>query len=105
LVENTAPTESHEELISTVSSASGDLVQVDRVDPATVESRPFSDEEYAVLNSDPYATLAIDPYGYEYVYYQGMSDYAEALGLGAASATSYTFDDYAEECQIIRKSG
>jgi hypothetical protein len=53
LVANNAPIEDREEFIFTVSSTSGDLVRVDRLDPTTGERRPFSDEEYAVLHSYP----------------------------------------------------
>src|SRR6266404_4209904 len=93
----TAASEDHEEWIYTISRSSGEVVKVERVEPASGERRELSLDEYAALSGeqsagagvaedysaygyDPNAAFGYDPYGYEEGYQQGMADLAASLG-------------------------
>jgi len=83
-----AASEDHEEWIYTISRSSGEVVKVERVEPASGERRELSLDEYAALSgeeaaeaevAEDYSSYAYDPYGYEEGYYQGQADYEAAL--------------------------
>ena|SRR5438477_11759366 len=84
----------NEERIFTFNTATGELVKVEKVEPATGERKEISEEEYSLLYawSDPYGdayAALYDPYGYEAAYYQGIADYQAALdGLASYGSSS-----------------
>jgi transposase-like protein len=99
-----ASLEDQEEWIFTLSRLTGDVLKVERVDPASGERRELSLDEYAALRGeevegagvvvaedysaygyDPYAAHTYDPYGYDEGYYQGMADLVASLSQQTGS--------------------
>src|SRR5262249_46017033 len=106
--------EGNEEWIFTLNSLTGEVVRIEKSDPASGQRAELSDEEYvAVLGSgedysayaglqeaygyDPvaaaYGSVVIEPYSFEAGYYHGMADYETALASAAPS--SYSSEDEA----------
>lgn len=95
-VVQTAP--ESEEWIFTLTSKTGELLKVEKLDKASGERKELSDEEYTSLYAPTagteydalasvYGDYSFAPYTYESGYYQGLADYEAALN--DASAVDY----------------
>jgi hypothetical protein len=107
-----------EEWVFTMSSLTGEIAKVEKIDKATGQRQEISEEEYAALsgyadpNADPYAAYyaeyGYDPYAeqqaaeayavYEAGYYQAAAEY-EAVLAGLTSGSGYTPEEEAAYLQ------
>jgi hypothetical protein len=103
-VAQTAP--ESEEWIFTLTSSTGELLKVEKLDRASGERKELSDEEYTSLyvsTAGPeYAALAgvygdysVDPYTFESGYYQGLADYEAALNDASAAEYQASLEQHA----------
>lgn len=89
------PGEGNEEWIFTLNSQTGEVVKIEKIDPASNQRNELSDGEYAAVlggGYDPYAEAysqaGIEQYSFETGYYQGMADYEAALADAAGTGYS-----------------